>query len=78
MNTRRCPECRGIPVLGDDGLYCYSCGRAIHDPQKRLGVWCAAKADDEDDVPMATRGQSTWLAQRDADTSPCSSPGGNR
>ena len=49
MNTRRCPVCRGIAVLGEDGLYCYSCGRAIHDPQKRLGVWCVTEDDEEDD-----------------------------
>ena len=49
MNTRRCPVCRGIAVLGEDGLYCYSCGRAIHDPQKRLAAWCATEPDKEDD-----------------------------
>ena len=49
MNTRRCPVCRGIAVLGEDGLYCYSCGRTIHDPQKRLAAWCATEDGDEGD-----------------------------
>ena len=67
MNTRRCPECRGIPVLGDDGLYCYSCGRAIHDPQKRLGAW---RTDEEDDKgqqssrPVSPRGKTSLCWQQ--------------
>lgn len=49
MNTRRCPACRGLVILGEDGLYCYSCGRAIHEPQKRLGAWIETDAGEEED-----------------------------
>ncbi|MFC1805369.1 hypothetical protein ACFL09_00115 [Planctomycetota bacterium] len=49
MNMRRCPVCRGIAVLGEDGLYCYSCGRTIHDPQKRLPVWIETDAGGKED-----------------------------
>ena len=46
MRMRRCPTCGGLAVLGDSGLRYYSCGKAIEDPQKRLGEW--AEQGDED------------------------------
>lgn len=63
MSMRRCPVCRGIAILGEDGLQCYSCGRTIHDPQKRLPTWCSRETDKEEGEDKQARsiGTAEWI-----------------
>ena len=38
VRKRRCPTCRGLEVLGEGELRCYSCAKVVEDLQKRLGA----------------------------------------
>jgi len=42
----RCTACGGLAVPREDGLRCYSCGRAVDSPQKRLGMWTKPDEDE--------------------------------
>ena len=49
MKMRRCLGCGGLALLGEDGFRCYSCGRMVEDPQKRLVMWIDAEVDKNGD-----------------------------